>query len=277
MKKAINAWAYPSDMPIAERMRLAADAGYDGIELIFTEEGDVSLQSSEGALREYRKIAEEYGLRIQSVIGSVFVSSSLASPDAAEADAAVERGARMLHGAAILGADTALVVPGRVFKETENPSGRYDIVYDNAVKNVRRLAAHAAAAGVYVGIENVWNKFLLSPLEMRAFVDYAESPWVGVYFDVGNFMPWAYPEQWIRILGTRIKKLHFKDFKTGVGTGHGFVDLLEGDVDYAEVMRACREVGFDDYAIAEVGPFAQHPTLKLYTTAMAMDAIFAMK
>ncbi|NMA08520.1 MAG: sugar phosphate isomerase/epimerase [Clostridiales bacterium] len=271
MKKAINAWAYPADMPIAERMRLAADAGYDGIELIFTEEGDISLQCSDGALAEYRKIAEDYGLRIQSIIASVFGNAPLSSADPSVTKTALDRGARMLHGAAVLGADTALVVPGRV-----TPENRYDVVYENAVENVRKLAKSAADAGVYIGIENVWNKFLLSPLEMRAFVDYAQSPWVGVYFDVGNFLPWAYPEQWIEILGSRIKKLHLKDFKINVGTGHGFVDLLEGDVDYKAVMAACRKVCFDDFCVAEVGPFRQEPTLKLYTTALAMDAIFKM-
>ena len=277
MKKAINAWAFPNEMPVRERIRLAAEAGYDGIELIFTEDGETSLLCSDAELAEFKAVADGYGIAIPSVVGSVFHSSNLADPDPAVIDAALDRGARMLHGAAVLGADTALVVPGRVYKETDDPNGRYDLVYDNTIKNVRRFADAAKKEGVYIGIENVWNKFLLSPLEMRTFVDYAESPWVGVYFDVGNFLPWAYPEQWIRILGSRIKKLHLKDFKTAVGTSPGFVDLLEGDVDYVEVMHACREVGFDDYCVAEVGPFRQHPTLKLHTTALAMDAIFAME
>ena len=277
MKKGINAWAFPAEMPVKERIRIAADAGYDGIELIFTEDGETSLAKTDAELREYKAVADGYGIAIPSVVGSVFANASLASPDPAVVRKALDNGARMLHGAAVLGADTALVVPGRVYKETERPEGRYDIVYDNAIRNVKALAAAAGQEGVYIGIENVWNKFLLSPLEMRTFVDYAGSPWVGVYFDVGNFMPWAFPEQWIRILGKRIKKMHLKDFKTAVGTGAGFVDLMEGDVDYAEVMRACREVGFDDFCTAEVSPFRQHPTLKAYTTAMAIDAIFAME
>ncbi len=277
MKKGINAWAFPSEMPVKERIRLAAEAGYEGIELIFTEDGETSLAKTDAELAEYKAVADGYGIAIPSVVGSVFQNASLASPDPAVVRKALDKGARMLHGAAVLGADTALVVPGRVFKETENPDGRYDIVYENAVKNVRALADAAKNEGVYIGIENVWNKFLLSPLEMRSFVDYAESPWVGVYFDVGNFMPWAFPEQWIRILGSRIKKIHLKDFRTAVGTSPGFVDLMEGDVDWAEFVHACREVGFDDFCTAEVSPFRQHPTLKLHTTALAIDAIFAME
>ena len=276
MKKAINAWAFPSDMPVKERIRLAAENGYDGIELIFTETGEISLERTDAELLEYRKYAESLGLTIPSIVGSVYGKTNLGNPDPDIINAALDRGARMLHGGAVLGADTALVVPGRVNKETENPDGRYDIVYDNAVKNVRRLAKAAEQEGVYVGIENVWNKFLLSPLEMRTFVDYAESPYVGVYFDVGNFVPWAFPEQWIRILGSRIKKIHMKDYLVSSGPSGTFVDLLEGSIDWKEFRNACREIGYDDFCVAEVGPFAQEPLLKLKTTALAMDAIFAM-
>ena len=276
MKKAINAWAFPSDMPVKERIRLAAENGYDGIELIFTETGEISLERTDAELLEYRKYAESLGLTIPSIVGSVYGKTNLGNPDPDIINAALDRGARMLHGGAVLGADTALVVPGRVNKETENPDGRYDIVYDNAVKNVRRLAKAAEQEGVYVGIENVWNKFLLSPLEMRTFVDYAESPYVGVYFDVGNFVPWAFPEQWIRILGSRIKKIHMKDYLVSFGPSGTFVDLLEGSIDWKEFRNACREIGYDDFCVAEVGPFAQEPLLKLKTTALAMDAIFAM-
>src|SRR5659263_668632 len=88
-----------------------------------------------------------------------------------------------------------------------------------------------------IGLENVWNKFLLSPIEMRDFIDKIDSSYVGAYLDVGNVINTGYPEQWIRILGKRIKKVHFKDFRKSVGTLSGFVDLLAGDVDYPEVMK----------------------------------------
>jgi len=277
MKKAVNAWTFPSDMPVKERIQEAAKAGYDGIELIFTEQGEVSLERTDAELAEYRKLAESLGIEIPSIVASVYGRDNLANPDPAIIDAGIERGARALHAAAVLGADTILLVPGRVNKETENPNGRYDIVYENAAKNVKRLAKFAEQEGVYIGIENVWNKFLLSPLEMRTFVDSAESPYVGVYFDVGNFLPWAFPEQWIRILGSRIKKMHVKDYLISSGPCGTFVDLLEGSVDYAEVMHACREVGYDNYMVAEVPPFAADRTLKAKTTALAMDTIFNLK
>lgn len=111
---------------------------------------------------------------------------------------------------------------------------------------------------------------------MRTFVDYAESPYVGMYFDVGNFLPWAFPEQWIGILGSRIKKIHMKDCLVSSGPSGIFVDLLEGSIDWKEFRNACREAGYADFCVAEVGPFAQEPLLKLKTTAMAMDAILAI-
>jgi len=107
---------------------------------------------------------------------------------------------------------------------------------------------------VNIGIENVWNKFLLSPLEMRRFIDEIGNDYVGAYFDVGNIIYIGYPEQWIRILGNRIKKLHFCDCRfdqAGLGM---FVDLFEGDVDFHEVMAACKEIGYDDWAVIEFLP-----------------------
>jgi L-ribulose-5-phosphate 3-epimerase len=120
-------------------------------------------------------------------------------------------------------------------------------------------------------IENVWNKFLLSPLEMRDFIDGFDSRMVGAYFDVGNVLLTGYPEQWIRILGERIKRVHVKDFKRSAETAEGFVDLLEGDVDFEVVNKALAEVGYDGYVTAEMLPFVPGRPEK---TALAMKKIF---
>ncbi len=129
-------------------------------------------------------------------------------------------------------------------------------------------------------MENVWNKFLLSPLEMKSFVDQFHSKNVGVYFNVANTLAIAYPEHWIEILGSRIKRVHFKDYRRNVGSVDGFCDMLSGDVDWPAVMAALRKVGYDGWIAAEMippVPFYKHcPEVLIHTTARAMDAIFAL-
>ena len=124
----------------------------------------------------------------------------------------------------------------------------------------------------------MWNGFLLSPLEMRDFLDKVGSEYVGSYFDVGNVLPFGYPEQWVRILGKRIRKVHFKDFRRSVGTLDGFVELLTGDVDYPAVTEAFREIGYDGWVTAEIIPPAkQYPLTTLENASNAMDRILGRK
>jgi len=150
----------------------------------------------------------------------------------------------------------------------------YDVVYERSLKVMRELAPHAENYRVAIGVENVWNKFLLSPLEMRDFVDRVGSDYIGVYFDVGNILLFGFPEQWIRILGKRIKKIHLKDFKKSIGTVNGFCDLTEGDVNWKEVIKALKEVGYDSYLTAEIMPYT--PDL-LEKASRAMDRILESK
>ena len=125
-----------------------------------------------------------------------------------------------------------------------------------------------------MGIENVWNKFLLSPMEMAAFIDQFESPWVGAYVDVANIAPYGYAQDWLRVLGNRVVGIHFKDFRKSVGNLDGFVDLLEGDVDWPEVMTAIEEIGYDGPLVAEMIPCYRHyPMVRTANTSNAMDAI----
>ena len=276
MKKGINAWAFPSDIPMKQRMETAKKAGFIGFELLFEKEGFIGLNSRESDLKEIRRFADGIGIEIPSLVGVHYDELALSSSSASAVHEFGERFKRMLRAAALLGADTVLLVAGHCVSTRHDPDGQYDIAYDNAVRNVTALASSAKTEGVNIGIEPVWNKFLLSPIEMRAFIDYAGSPWVGSYFDVGNVMPWGFPEQWIRILGHRIKKIHFKDFKVGVGTMYGFVDLLAGDVDFPEVMKALREIKFDSYCTAETDFYKHDPITSTYHTSAVMDAIYKM-
>ncbi len=163
-------------------------------------------------------------------------------------------------------AETVLVVPGVV-----NTDVSYDQAYEVSQKSIRELLATAEELDVMMCLENVWNKFLLSPLEMRDFIDSFDSPLVQAYFDVGNILLYGYPEQWIEILGPRIKKVHIKDFNVGT---REFVGLLQGDVDYPTVMAAFRSIGYDGYITAELPSYSQFPKQFVYDTAAQMDAIF---
>ena len=124
------------------------------------------------------------------------------------------------------------------------------MVWDNLLGTLKDLASVAASNRAAIALENVWNKFLLSPKEMRELIDAVGSEWVGVYLDTANMMAYGYPEHWVRELGSRIKRVHFKDFKRGE---HQFVNLLDGDTDWPAVMQELREIGYDEYVVHEVG------------------------
>ena len=150
-------------------------------------------------------------------------------------------------------------------------------MHKRASDAVASLLPLAAASKIAIGLENVWNKFLVDPFAMRAFIDQFNSDWLGAYFDVGNAMLVGYPEQWIRILGKRIKRVHLKDFRRGVGTADGFVDLLAGDVNWPEVMKALRDAGYSGPLTAEMIPAYKHcPEVLIGNTSRAMDAILSL-
>jgi len=276
MKKGINIWSFPEGMGIEACIRLAAEAGFDGIELSLNEEGELGLACKDEEARRIRQTADEAGIEVSSLASGLYWSYSLTSENPQIREKAMSIVKRQLELASALGVDTILVVPGAVGVDFIPGSEvvAYDRAYDRALEAMASLSGIAQELGVAIGIENVWNKFLLSPLEMRQFIDAVGSPYVGSYFDVGNVLFSGYPEQWIRILGSRIKKVHFKDYRRNAGGLHGFVDLLAGDVDYPEVMRALREIGYDDYVTAEmIPPYTHHSATIIHNTSAAMDAI----
>lgn len=205
-KKGISIWAFQNGSDIPACIRAAADAGFEGIELALNEAGPLGLDASDSELRGYRQQADDAGIEITSLATGLYWSYPLTAsvPEIRAKSEEIVR--RQLDTAAVLGVDTILVVPGTVGAEFILGSEvvHYDIAYDRAFDSLARLAQYAAERKVCVGVENVWNKFLLSPLEMRQFIDDICSPWVGSYFDVGNVLATGYPDQWIRILGKRI-------------------------------------------------------------------------
>lgn len=278
MKKGINVWSFRSGLSAKEYIKMAKDAGYDGIEFALDETGIVGLDSKDEDIKELRAMAEGEGLETPSLASGLYWKYPITSAEEETREKAKSIVRRQLDLAAILGADTILVVPGLVGADFIPGSEvtEYDVAYDRALEAFLELKEHAEKVKVNIGLENVWNKFLISPLEMRDFVDKIDSPYVGVYFDVGNVVSMGYPEHWIKILGTRIKKVHFKDFKASVGNINGFVDLLSGDVNYPAVMEQFKHVGYDDYVIAEMGVYKDYPDQTIYTTSIAMDKILGL-
>lgn len=275
MKKGINIWSFP-DMPLADVFALAKKAGFEGVEVALGMEGEISLNSTEADLLKVKKAADDCGIQLYSLSCGLYWDFWLNDDDEAVREKAKSIVKKQLETAKILGCDTILVIPGSVNADFAAPGKvvDYATTYERALAAINELKPYAEELGVAIGLENVWNKFLTSPMEMRDFIDKIGSPFVGSYFDVGNVVINGYPEHWIRILGNRIKKVHFKDFRRAVGTLDGFVDLLAGDVNYPEVVKALEEVGYDGWVSAEMIPnYKYHTETIIYNTSNAMDAI----
>ncbi|MDP2995891.1 MAG: sugar phosphate isomerase/epimerase family protein [Bryobacterales bacterium] len=227
-----------------ERFRLARAVGFEDVELATTPD----MKEAEAA----KKAAEATGIRIHSVMNQAHWKFPLSSPDPAVVAQSIQGMETSLRNAKFWGADTVLLVPAVVSKEVG-----YKDAWDRSVQAVRKLLPLAEKLKVVIGIENVWNKFLLSPIEFASYVDQFKSPWVKAYFDVGNIVLYGFPQDWIRTLGKRIVKLHFKDFslrrdpaiKKSVAD---FCALREGDVDWKAVHQALAGIGFQGTATVEL-------------------------
>lgn len=279
MKKGISIWSFPAGT-LKESFKLARDAGFDGVEVALDAEGEVGLNSTTEELLEVKRQAEEAGIELYSVASGLYWDNWLTSDDEAERERAKAIVRRHLEVAKILGCDTILVVPGSVNADFAAPGKvvDYRTAYNRSLEALRELAPYAEKLGVHIGIENVWNKFLNSPVEMSDFIDKIGSDYVGSYLDVGNVLFNGYPEHWIRELGGKIKKVHFKDYRREAGGLHGFVDLLAGDVNYPEVMKAFAEIGYDGWVSAEMIPnYKYHTEAIIYNTSFSMDKILGRK
>ena len=271
MLKSISFWSFPDGLSIEERMQMAKKYGYDGIELTVEEEGEITPDSRPDEMQQFVEMAEQIGLELPTLATGL----GWAYPAVGHDSEATARGREIIRTslrlASALGAETFLVVPGTVTADYS-----YDRAYNDCLEVFAELAGDAEDAGVYIGLEYVWNKFLLSPLEFAGLIDEIDEEYVQAYFDVGNVLPTGFPDQWIRILGDRIKAVHFKDFRESIGTGtfDGFVDLLEGDVPWAAVMEALEEIGYDGPVTAEMmPPYPHHPERLVEATSLSMDAI----
>ena len=277
MKKAISFWAFPKNVTTIEQaFRMAKAAGFDGVELAISDVGELTLDTTDEQVLAIKALAEREGIELFSVASSIYWRFPFTANDPEIVATAMRYARRQIEVARLLGCDSVLVVPGIVSGEGE-PFGNipYDVAYERALACIKELAPFAKANGIKLGVENVWNKFLLSPLEMRDFVD-AAGDGVYAYFDAGNVLVSGYPDHWIDILGKRICKVHVKDFKNKIGNITGFVDLFAGDVDFKAVMAALRRIGYDDFITAEVSSYKAAPEILVDNVSRAMDKIFSL-
>ena len=258
MKKSINLWAfpYPGRMTLRECLQLARDAGFDGIELNYDLENDLSPKATAKDLRAIRATAEAIGIAISGVCSFLYWPYSLTDNDPARRARGLELARSMIRAAHELGTDNLLVVPGAVhipWRADHEPVPN-DVCDRRAREAVAQLVPLAEELGVSLNIENIFfNGYLMTPAEMNAFVDHFESDRVRVHFDTGNIMLFQFPEHWVAALGGRIKNVHFKEF-TKKGTDHSlesFRPLLDGTTDWPAVMEALDRVGYRGYLTFE--------------------------
>ena len=277
MKISASYWIFEGGLegklPIHEAMEQASQLGFDAIELGIASQGVLTHRTTQAECETICTMAKKNGLEISGVASGESWSNSPTSSDVKVRETILDFTQKALQITQWLGTDAYLFVPGAVdvFFLPEAEVVPYDVCYDRATEAISKLLPTAEKLGVSIAVENVWNKFLLSPLEMRDFIDKFKSGSVGAYFDVGNVLLTGYPDQWIRILSSRIKRVHIKDFKLTVGTADGFVDLLEGDVDFPAIKRALAEINYDGYVTAEMIPYVPGRPEK---TAAAMKQIF---
>lgn len=249
-KKSICSIVFPSRLPAAERFRQARNAGFEGIEIRLGEE--IRLSSTPEEVKRVGDEARKAGVAISALwVSEGLGDHPLNDPSAevrAAGAAAIEKA---IEFATYLPCPALLLVPARLGAGPKFRVG-YQDTWNRVTAELRKLVPHAAKARVILGPENVWNKFLVSPLEMRSFVDQFESPWLQTFFDVGNVMQFGYPQDWILTLGRRIKNVHLKDYKLSTRAEQGrFVELWDGDVDWKEVMAALVKVGYQGFLAPE--------------------------
>src|SRR5271157_4850203 len=238
MKKALQISMLPKQLSYAERFKLLREVGFEAVE--------AQTVSDEREAQEIKKAADDAKVRIHSVMNMAHWDYPLSSSDPAVVEKSLDGMRTSLRNARLWGAETVLLVPAVV-----NPQTSYREAWVRSQKQIRKLLPLAEELKIVIALEEVWNKFLLSPLAFPKYVDEFQSPWVRSYFDVGNVVLTGYPQDWIRAVGPRIRKLHIKDFRFRKMQAE-FVPLREGDIDWLEVHKALGEIGYHGTATVEL-------------------------
>ena len=285
MKKSINLWAfpYPDRMTLRECLQLAKDAGFDGIELNYDLENDLSPKSGTREFEEIRRMADRIGLAISGLCSFLFWPFPLTSNDVTKRERGLELAGKMAQAAHDLGVTNLLVVPGAVhipWRNDHEPVPN-DVCDKRAREAVGKLVSQAEKLKVSLNIENIFfNGYLMTPMEMNSFVDSYSSKHVRVHFDTGNISMFQHAEHWIPILGSRIQNIHFKEF-TKKGTDYSletFRPLLDGTTNWPAVMEGLDQVGYRGYVTFEYfHPYPHYPEALVYQTSDSLDRMLGRK
>jgi L-ribulose-5-phosphate 3-epimerase len=260
IKKGVCIGVLPEGMTVPEKFEVAKRAGFDGIE--------PNTLNSADEVQRYKEAAEKTGVKITSIMNSDHWKYPLSDNDPEVVKKCIEGLKTSMHNAHDLGAGAVLLVPGVVTADV-----RYADVYRRSQDQIRKLLPLAKELKVIIAIENVGNRFLLSPLEMARYVDEFKSPWVRSYFDIGNVVSIGYPQDWIRTLGKRVSRVHIKRFEPG--TDHPKFDPKDRrtqGIDWPDVRKAFNEVGYNGWITAEVKSGDENYVKEVSTR---MDRIFS--
>jgi hexulose-6-phosphate isomerase len=244
---------------VEEKFALAARAGYHGVEVNTIDEPEKRA--------EYLAAARAAGIELPSVMASGHWANPLSSGDEEVRQKGVANIRASVDTAVAVGASVVLVVPA-VINETQP----YGEAYEISLASIRELAPYAAERGIKLGVENVWNRFLLTPREMEQYLADVDAANVGLYFDCGNILNYGHPQAWIRELGDRIIKVHVKDFDSST---RQFRHLLQGSVNWKEVRAALLEIGYDDYLTVELPLYPSYPDQMVIDSSHHLDRIIA--
>jgi hexulose-6-phosphate isomerase len=238
IKKGVLLDMLPAKLSYAHRMKMARDVGFEVMQAPTTPDQHLA--------EEIKKAADGANLRIDSVMNMDHWKYPLSSSEPAVVEKSLAGMRASLNNAKLWGSDAVLLVPAVVNSETS-----YRDAWSRSQKEIRKLLPLAEELKIVIAIEEVWNKFLLSPLEMATYIGEFQSPWIQAWFDVGNVVLYGYPQDWIRTLGKSIVKVHLKDFKRQQD-GYEWVNLGDGDVDWEAVREAFREIGYTGSATVEL-------------------------
>jgi hexulose-6-phosphate isomerase len=272
-RKGICVGIFPRKMPYVECFRLARAAGFEGIEL--TMAGEITVDSPPDQVKQLGDAARKAGMAVVSLWVSALAANPLNSPDPEVRSRGLAAIRKTIEFATYLHCEALLVVPGRVGAGAKFEVG-YETTWERFTSDLKKVIPDAERARVLLTLENVSNRFLVSPLEMRAFVDQFRSPWLQAHFDTGNVMYFGYPQDWILTLGPRIKRVHIKDRKVTPSAEQSRPSgLLEGDVDWKAVMSALVQVGYRGFLSPEIS-HNPNDTEQLQKVSAALDKILAL-
>jgi len=262
--KSLKFGMIKEDLSVLDKFKLVKDLGFHGVELNWPNELNE---------KEILEARDKTGLHIPGTVNSVHWKKQLSNPDASIRQECVDATIEGCHKTKLYGGDTILVVPGVVNKDV-----RYDEAWKRSTAEIKKILPTAEKTGIKIAIENVWNNFLISPMEAAQYIDQFDSDMIGWYFDVGNIVRYGWPDQWVRILGDRIIKVDIKDYsrkkQTDEGIWEGFkVKLGDGDADWVNVNKALTEIGYSGWGSAEVSGGNRE---RLQEISERMDRLYAM-